>query len=101
MTSLSDAQKRHLRRLGHDLHPLVRTGAAGLTEAVLREIEIALHDHELVKIKLVADDRAQRRAFLQRIVERTGALAVQTVGHVALLYRANPERRHPLELPRR
>ncbi len=99
MQSLTEAQRRHLRRLGHDLKPVVRTGNAGLTEAVLAEADKALHDHELVKIKLVADDRAQRRAFIDRICERTGATLVQAIGHVALFYRRNPDKREPIALP--
>ncbi|WP_435105650.1 YhbY family RNA-binding protein [Arhodomonas sp. AD133] len=99
MQSLTEAQRRHLRRLGHDLKPIVRTGNAGLTEAVLAEADKALHDHELVKIKLVADDRAQRRAFIDDICKRTDATLVQAIGHVALFYRRNPDKREPIALP--
>jgi len=98
--SLTQPQKRYLRRLGHDLHPLVRTGSAGLTDGVLAELERALGDHELVKIRLLADDRAQRTAYLDRVLAATGAELVQRVGHVVLLYRPNPEkRRHRIALP--
>lgn len=98
--SLTPAQKRYLRGLGHDLHPLVRTGSAGLTEAVLAELERALTDHELVKIRLLADDREQRSQYLRQVLTTTGAELVQRVGHVVLLYRPNPERkRGRIELP--
>ena len=99
MIALDERQRRHLRRLGHDLKPIVRTGAAGLSDAVLRELDIALRDHELVKVKLVAEDRDQRRAFVERICAETDAAAVQTVGHVALFYRPNPRARNPIALP--
>lgn len=98
--SLTQSQKRYLRGLGHDLHPLVRTGSAGLTDAVLAELERALADHELVKIRLLADDRDQRSRYLEEVLRTTGAELVQRVGHVVLLYRANPEkRRGRIELP--
>lgn len=93
MISLNEQQKRHLRRLGHDLKPVVRTGNAGLTEAVLAEVELALEHHELIKVKLISEDRAQRQEFVARIQERTGANVVQTVGQMALLYRPNPEKK--------
>ncbi|WP_440996913.1 ribosome assembly RNA-binding protein YhbY [Arhodomonas sp. SL1] len=99
MQPLTEAQRRHLRRLGHDLHPLVRTGNAGLTDAVIAELERALRDHELVKVKLVAEDRAQRQAFIDRIIKATGATLVQRVGHIALLYRRNSDKREPIALP--
>lgn len=98
--SLTQAQKRYLRGLGHDRHPLVRTGSAGLTDAVLAELERALADHELVKIRLLADDREQRSRYLEEVLRATGAELVQRVGHVVLLYRPNPERkRGRIELP--
>lgn len=98
--SLTDSQRHHLRRLGHHLKPVVRTGNAGLSEAVLNELDIALRDHELVKVKLVAGDRDERRQFVDTIQERLGAELVQSVGHVALLYRANPEKKgHRIALP--
>lgn len=93
MVNLNEEQKRHLRRLGHQLKPVVRTGNAGLTEAVMEEIEIALAHHELIKVKLVAEDRQQRLEFAQSICERTGAAQVQSIGQIVLLYRANPERK--------
>jgi RNA-binding protein len=93
MLKLNEQQRRHLRRLGHQLKPVVRTGNAGLTEAVLLEIEGALEHHELIKVKLVAEDREQRQAFSDDICRRTGAALVQSVGQMILLYRANPQRK--------
>lgn len=90
---LDPEQIRHLRRLGHDLKPVVLTGAAGVSEPVLQEVERALTDHELIKVKLAGADKAERRAMAERITERTGATLVQAIGRVALLYRPNPERR--------
>lgn len=91
--ALTDSQRHHLRRLGHHLKPVVRTGNAGLSDAVLNEIDIALRDHELVKVKLVAGDREQRHQFIDSIRERLQAEMVLSVGHVALFYRANPDKK--------
>ncbi len=93
MLKLTETQKRHLRRLGHQLNPVVRTGNAGLSEAVMNEIELALEYHELIKVKLVAEDRSQRQQFGERICRQTGAVLVQAVGQIVLLYRPNPERK--------
>ena len=84
---LKEQQKRHLRRLGHSLKPVVLTGAAGLTPNVMHEIDQALDDHELVKVKVVADDRPDRRARIQQICDETGAELVQAMGNIALLFR--------------
>ncbi|MFP4648028.1 MAG: ribosome assembly RNA-binding protein YhbY [Halorhodospira sp.] len=90
---LDQDQLKQLRRLGHALKPVVLTGVAGLTEGVLEEIERALNDHELIKVKLAGASKEERREMTQAIIDRTGALAVQTIGRIVLLYRENPEKR--------
>ena len=96
---LNERQKRHLRGLGHALKPVVQTGNAGLSEAVLAEIEGALAHHELIKIRLVAADRDERDAMIAAVGERCQAELVQRVGHMALFYRPNPKKKRRIELP--
>ena len=86
--SLTQAQRRHLRKLAHHLKPVVIVGSAGLTEGVLAEIDSALAHHELVKIRVNAADRDERQAMIERIAENTGADWVLSIGHVAAFYRA-------------
>lgn len=88
---LNPNQLKELRRRGHHLKPVVLTGAAGLSNAVIEEIGRALTDHELIKVKLSATDKAARQAMTQEIEHATGAIAVQLIGRTALLYRENPE----------
>lgn len=90
---LNESQRRHLRRLAHDLKPVVRTGNAGLTDAVMAEIELALESHELIKVKLAGLERTDRQATIERIGDQTGATLVQSVGQVAVLYRPNPRKK--------
>lgn len=84
---LKEKQKRHLRGLLHDRKPVVMIGGAGLTENVMQEIENALAHHELVKIKIAADDRPARSAMIEQIIEQTKSELVQTIGHTASFYR--------------
>jgi len=93
MKPLNEEQKRHLRRLGHPLKPVVRLGNAGLTPAVMNEIQLALDHHELIKVKVVAEDRDQRREIIEQIVAETGAALAQSIGQIALLYRPNPKKK--------
>ena len=62
----SNEDKKYLRRLGHNLKPVVTIAAKGLTEPVCAEIERALADHELIKIKLAVGDRAAKKAVIDR-----------------------------------
>lgn len=89
---LSERQLRHLRGLAHALKPVIRLGNAGLSDAVVAETARALHDHELIKVKAPAGDRAARDALFATLAERTGSALVQRIGNVAALYRAHPER---------
>jgi RNA-binding protein len=97
--SITEKQKRWLKKQSHHLKPVVTLGQHGLTEAVLAEIELALSHHELLKVKVNAGDREERDAAIALIGERTDAVLVGRIGHVASFYRANPEKRDPILLP--
>lgn len=87
---LSPAGKRKLRALGHKLKPVVIIGNAGYTDSVQRELDQALDHHELLKVRVNAGDRKERDRIIQELCTTTGASLVQSIGHVALLYRLNP-----------
>jgi RNA-binding protein len=88
---LSEAQRKHLRRLGHDRNPVVLVGQAGLGPNLVAELDRALRDHELVKVRARVGDRAERDRILSELAAATGSELVQRIGHVALLYRRNPD----------
>lgn len=85
-------QKRLLRAKAHALKPVVITGQAGVTPAVLNEINLALDHHELIKVRVNAEDREQRRALTVTISAETQAELIQSVGHIVTLYRKNPDK---------
>lgn len=85
--SLSQEQRKRYRTIGHDLNPLVIIAEKGLAETVLAEIDRALNDHELIKIKVNVADRDQKNALIQAACEQTGATLIQSIGRVALLLR--------------
>jgi RNA-binding protein len=91
-TALSNAQKRYLRGLAHDLKPVVLVGAKGVTPSLLAELELALEQHELLKVRLAAADREERDAWIGELVEATGAGLAGRIGHVAILYRASKDK---------
>lgn len=86
----NEKQKKYLRGLGHQLHPVIMVGGKGLTEAVIKETELALDHHELIKIK-IAGERDERRQIIDEICEQTKATLIQSVGGMALVFRRNPE----------
>ncbi len=68
--------------------PSVIIGNQGLTAAVVKEVELALSAHELIKIKAASDEPDTRRAWMEEICTATGAAQVQQIGKVLVIYRA-------------
>lgn len=85
--SLSTAEKKRLRQIGHHLNPVVQLGGNGLTEAVLQEIDARLEDHELIKVRIGGEDREERREAIQHIADTLQAEIAQSIGKLVLLYR--------------
>jgi RNA-binding protein len=85
--SLSEQQKREFRQRGHGLKPVVTIGSAGLTDAVTRELHLSLEHHELMKVRVSAAGRDQRRLIIDRLCSACRAELVQSIGNIALIYR--------------
>jgi RNA-binding protein len=97
--NITEKQKRWLKKQVHHLKPVVTVGQAGVTDAVLAELEIALDHHELVKVKVNAGDREERDAAVQMIAERTASDLITRIGNTAAFFRGNPKKKAPMRLP--
>ena len=97
--ALSPSQRRYLRSLAHDLHPVILLGAKGATDAVVKELDLALAHHELVKVKLSGGDKEERQQQIDFLAEGTRSESVQQIGHIVVLFRRN-EDEPKLALPR-
>lgn len=95
MDPLTPSFRRDLRARAHALDPVVAIGHHGLTAAVLREIDVALKAHELVKVRAFNDDRDEREALLEQIVEALDCAPVQTIGKLFVLWRPRPPAEQP------
>jgi RNA-binding protein len=89
---LTEQQKKYLRRLGHDRDPIVLIGQGGLSPNLVAELDRALRDHELVKVRARVGDRDRRDEILDELATATRSELVQRIGHVALYYRRNPDK---------
>ena len=88
---LNEPQRKYLRRLGHDRDPVVLVGQGGISPNLIAELDRALGDHELVKVRARVGDRDTRDAILTELAASTRSEIVQRIGHVALYYRHNPD----------
>ncbi len=84
---LSNTRKKELRTIGHHLKPIITIAEKGITETIDTEIERALNDHELIKIKISVNDPSIRKTLASELCENHKAELVQSIGKVALICR--------------
>jgi RNA-binding protein len=89
---MTGKERRHLRALAHPLSPVVILGQRGLTDAVVRQVDGALTDHELIKVRLGSECPLGKDEAAGALAERTGADVAGMVGRVLILYRPHPEK---------
>ncbi len=88
---LSSKDKKQFKANAHALSPIVTIASKGLTENVHTEINRALHDHELIKIKIHTDDNLAKKTLLAEICKMHQAEEIQLIGSVGVIYRKRPE----------
>ena len=89
IAALSSQARSALRAAAHPLRPVVMIGDHGLTPPVLKEIEVALSAHELIKIRVSGQERADRDSMLQSICEQLNCVAVAHLGKILIVYRVS------------
>ncbi|MFN8559911.1 MAG: ribosome assembly RNA-binding protein YhbY [Dehalococcoidia bacterium] len=88
---MNGKDRKYLRGLAHDLSPVVIVGQRGVSDAVVRQVDGALTDHELIKVRIGGECPADRDEAAAELVARTGAELAGQIGHVLILYRRHPE----------
>jgi RNA-binding protein len=91
MLKLTPAERSSLRAEAHALSPAVMIGEAGLTAPVLKEIDVSLNAHGLIKVRVFGDDREARIAMYETICDQLDAAPVQHIGKLLVLFRPKPE----------
>jgi len=100
VNALTAQQKKYLRACSHDLKPVVYVGQHGLSEAVIKDIDRALSDHELIKVRFV-DCKDKKKELSEAVAGQTGAVLLGIKGHLALLFRRSPlAHRQRITLPK-
>lgn len=87
MSKQSSLDQRQLRAIGHRLNPVVTVGGNGLSDTVITELERALSQHELIKVKLAVGDRDKRKTVTEELLARTEATLVQSIGNIIVILR--------------
>ncbi|PKL17170.1 MAG: ribosome assembly RNA-binding protein YhbY [Spirochaetae bacterium HGW-Spirochaetae-5] len=88
---MTGSQKRKLKSLAHKLKPIVLIGQKGITESLVKAVDKALEDHELIKVKFI-DLKDEKVELAAKVVSDTKSFLVNMIGNTAIIYRENPER---------
>ncbi len=98
--SLNKSQIKFLTTLAHHLKPVIMVGQHGVTENLLKELDIALDHHELVKIKIAGEDRDSRSEMIRQLCEASSAEKIQAIGKTLTLFRRNTKK-PKIDLPKK
>lgn len=88
---ISSQERSALRAAAHPLRPVVLIGDRGLTESVLKEIDLNLKAHQLIKVRVAGDDREARSTMLETICDTLDCATVHHLGKTLIIYRPNPD----------
>ena len=84
---ISQTERKHFKAIAHHLKPIVTVAGNGLSDGVVKELARALDDHELIKIRIAAGDRDERREMIESACAATNSTLVQAIGNIAVLYK--------------
>ena len=89
---LTPAQRKDKRSDAHHLDPVVMIGGDGLTPAVVKEVDLALKSHGLIKVRVLGDDRTARESMFAQLCDELSAAPIQHIGKLLVLWRPIPEK---------
>ncbi len=84
---LTPAERKIHRANAHHLDPVVMIGNDGVTPAVVKEIDLALLSHGLIKVRVLGDDRENREAMFHSLCDELSAAPIQHIGKLLVMWR--------------
>ena len=83
---MNSRQRKYLRGLAHKLKPVIYIGKGGVSSEIIKAADIALDDHELIKLKFI-ENKNQKKALTDKLCRETSSDLAGIIGHMAILYR--------------
>lgn len=87
---LTPTQRKSLKRQAHHLKPTVFVGKEGMSDTLVGAVNESIEAHELIKVRFV-DCKDSKKEMSNQLAERSGSELVGTIGHLAILFRQNPD----------
>ena len=87
---MKGSAKRYLRSLAHHLKPVVIVGKNGVSAQLVGSVDLALKDHELIKVKF-CELKEEKKEISSEIAQSTKSDVVGIIGNIAIFYRQHPD----------
>jgi RNA-binding protein len=87
---MKGSTRKYLRSLAHHLNPLVIVGENGISSQLIAATEVALNDHELIKVKF-GEFKEAKKAISAEIAQSTKSELIGIIGNIAMFYRPHPQ----------
>ena len=84
---ITGKQRSYLKKLAHDLDPIVFIVKNDLTENIIKEIDSLLELRELVKVKIQEGSLLDAKDTANEVADMLEAEFVQAIGRKFVLYR--------------
>lgn len=97
---ITSKQRSYLKSLAHELNPTVYIGKQGLTDNIIKELEVGLYTRELVKVKIQEGCKLNPKEVASQMVDLLGAEFVQAIGRKFVIYKESKDNKQ-IELPKR
>ncbi len=88
---ITSKQRSYLRKLAHNLDPLVYIGKSDVTDNIINEMDTLLESRELVKVKIQESSLLDPKETANEMAKILGAEYVQAIGRKFTLYRRAKE----------
>ncbi|MCH4886667.1 YhbY family RNA-binding protein [Acidaminobacter sp. JC074] len=88
---LSNKQRKYLRGLANSLKPMIQMGKDGNKDTFVRQLDMMLENHELVKVNVLETSPMSANEAANYFVDRLNAEYVQDIGRKFVLYRQAQE----------
>jgi len=92
--NLTSKQRAYLRKVSHDMTPLVRVGKEGFSENIVKSILDAIEKRELIKVKILQNAEVDKKELAAELAEKSGCEVAGITGRIIVLYKENKE--HPV-----
>lgn len=99
---ISGKQRAYLRKIGHDMQPIIQIGKEGITDTVITAIDEALEKREIIKVTVLETAMLDTRATCDEVAKRLLAEPVQAIGSKFIVYRKSSNvKNRKIELPKK